>query len=162
MAEKAPLVLGSDGLPQQLQAGDTLTLATSGKSFRVMTNGESSAALVIGAPVYVNAADSVKRAQANAKATTGAFGLVYDASISAGGTGYIQTDGVVVATTTQWDAVTGQTGGLTFNSLYFVDAASPGKLTATAPSTPGQCVTVVGRALSTTELSLILQPPILL
>ena len=74
-------------------------------------------------------------------------------------------NGVLVGTTAQWDAVvTGQTGGLTFNSLYFLDPTSPGKLTTTPPTTAGsgQCNVLVGRAMSTTELALNIRDPILL
>jgi hypothetical protein len=104
----------------------------------------------------------VKRAQANAKATSKLAGLGLDASVAAGGTGNIITSGVLVATTTQWDAVAGTTGGLAFGTLYFVDPANPGKITSTVPTTAGQTVTLVGIALSTTELELTIQPPILL
>lgn len=162
MALKIPLVLGSDGLPQQLQSGDTVTAAASTYTSRAVTNGESSSAIVIGAPVYASAADTVKRAQANAKATSKLAGLGLDASVAAAATGNIITSGILIATTTQWDAVAGTTGGLTFGTYYFVDPANPGKITSTAPTTAGQCVTLVGMALSATELELDIQPPILL
>jgi len=116
------------------------------------TNGESSAAIVIGAPVYVSAADTVKRAKADAASTAAVVGLAYEASTSASSLGLIKPDGVLKATTTQWDAVTGGSGGLTAGSLYYLDAATAGKLTTTSPSTAGQYVVKVGRALSSTEL----------
>ncbi|WP_242095412.1 hypothetical protein [Sphingomonas sp. CROZ-RG-20F-R02-07] len=162
MGLKTPLVMGADGLPQQLQAGDTITAAASTYTSRVVTNGEGSAAVVIGAPVYASAADTVKRAQANAKATCRVAGLGLDPSIAASAAGNMITGGVLVATTAQWDAVAGTTGGLTFGTYYFVDPANPGKLTATPPTTVGQVVTMIGLAISATELELDIQPPILL
>jgi hypothetical protein len=162
MALKTPLVIGSDGLIQQLQAGDTINVAQATYTSRSVTNGEGAAAIVIGTPVYASAADTVKRGQANAKTTSKLVGLGLDASFAAGGTGNIITGGILVATTTQWDAVTGGTGGLTFGTEYFLDPANPGKLTSTVPTTVGQCVTLVGIALSTTELELQIEPPILL
>ena len=162
MALKSPLVIGSDGLPQQLQAGDSLSTAATTYTSRAVTNGEASAALVIGAPVYASAADTVKRAQSNAKATTKLVGLGLDATVAAAGVGNIVTSGILVATTAQWDAVTGQTGGLTFGSYYFVDPATAGKLTLTVPSAVGQCIAIVGIALSTTALELELSTPTLL
>jgi hypothetical protein len=162
MALKTPLVLGSDGLPQQLQAGDSISTQAATYTSRSVTNGEGAAAIVIGAPVYANAADSVKRAQANAKSTSKLAGLGLDPSIAAAGVGNIITGGVLVATTAQWDAVAGTTGGLAFGTYYFVDPANPGKITSTVPTTAGQCVTLVGIALSTTELELSIEPPILL
>jgi hypothetical protein len=162
MTLRTPLVLGSDGLPQQLQSGDTILSAASTYTSRSVTNGESSAAIVIGAPVYATAADTVKRAQANAKSTAKLAGLGLDPSIAAAASGNIITGGILVATTTQWDAVAGTTGGLAFGTEYFLDPANPGKITATPPTTVGQCNVLVGIALSTTELELQITPPILL
>jgi hypothetical protein len=164
MTIRSPLVLGADGLPQQLQPGDVIAAPTTAPSLNAVTNGESATALVFGTPTYFSASDSVKRAQANAKSTSRLAGLVYDASISAGAIGNIATSGVIVGTTTQWDAVTGQTGGLSFGADYFLDAATPGKLTTTAPNTAasGQCNTFVGRGGSPTEFELNFELPILL
>jgi hypothetical protein len=162
MAVKTPLVIGSDGLLQQLQAADSISVAASQYSSRSVTNGEGAAAIVIGAPVYASAADTVKKAKADAKATSKLVGLGLDASIAAGGTGNIITGGIMVATTTQWDAVAGTTGGLAFNTDYFLDPATAGKITSTPPTTVGQCLVRVGTAISTTELELKLEQPILL
>lgn len=162
MTLRTPLVLGSDGLPQQLQAGDSILSAASTYTSRSVTNGEGATAIVIGAPVYASGADTVKRAQANAKATAKLAGLGMDASIAAAATGNIITGGILVATTTQWDAVAGTTGGLAFGTHYFLDPANAGKITATPPTTVGQCNVLVGIALSTTELELQIEPPILL
>lgn len=162
MTVRSPVVLGADGLLQQLQSGDTISAPTNTPSIRSVTNSEGAAALVIGAPVYAFAADGVKRAQANAKATSQVVGVCYDVSIAAAGTGNIATSGVMVATTAQWDAVAGTTGGLTFNTLYFLDPATVGKITSTVPTTVGQCNVLIGRAISTTELELMIETPILL
>ena len=164
MTARAPLVLGADGLPQQLQSADSLAITVTTVPIKLVTNGESSAALVIGAPVYATATDTVKLARANAKATSGILGLGYDTTTAASGTGNIQTDGTLVATTGQWDAVAGTTGGLIFNTLYFLDPSTAGKITSTVPTSSGvgQCVVVIGRALSTTELELQIGQPILL
>lgn len=162
MTARLPLVIGTDGLPQQLQSGDSLSVPTTTTQIRPETNGEGAAAIVIGAPVYASAASTVKRAQANAKSTSGVVGLGYDASTAFGAIGNIIVDGVLTATTTQWDAVAGTTGGLAFNTLYYLDPANPGKMTSTVPTTVGQCVVLIGRALSTTDLELLLRDPILL
>lgn len=162
MGVKTPLVLGSDGLIQQLQAADSILTAGSTYTSRSVTNGEGAAAIVIGAPVYGSAADTVKKAKADAKATSKLVGLGLDASVAAGGTGNIVTSGILAATTAQWDAVAGTTGGLAFNTEYFLDPATAGKITATPPTTVGQCLVLVGIALSTTELELQIAQPILL
>ena len=163
MTDRAVLVIGADGLPQQLQSADRIVVPISANDIRNYTNGEGSAAIVIGAPVYTSAADTVKLAKANAKATSGVVGLGYDATTAFSALGNIQCSGVITATTAQWDAViTGGSGGLTFNTLYFLDPAAFGKLTATPPTTVGQCNVLIGRGLSATEMQLILNQPILL
>jgi hypothetical protein len=162
MALKSPLVLGTDGLVQQLQSGDTISVAASQYTSRSVTNGEASAAMVIGSPVYAFAADTVKLAKANAKSTAKLAGLGLDVTVAAAGVGNIITGGVLVATTTQWDAVAGTTGGLAFGTTYFLDPVTAGKITSTVPTTVGQCNVLIGTALSTTELELAIQPPTLL
>jgi hypothetical protein len=162
MAIRNPLVLGADGLAQALQSGDTISATISTASIRAVTNGESAAAITIGTPVYASAADVVKRAQANAKTTSKLAGLIYDSTIAAAGVGNVAQSGVLVATAVQWDAVAGTTGGLTFNTTYFLDPATAGKITATPPTTAGQCNVVVGTAISPTELELQIAQPILL
>jgi hypothetical protein len=161
MATRKPLVLGDDGLIQQLQAGDDIgVVVPDDLSVRTQINGESSASLVICTPVYNNAAGSVKKAKADAKATAAVVGLVYATSIAAAASGHIITSGVLGATTAQWDAVTGGSGGLVFNTLYFLDATTAGMLTSTVPASG--CNVLVGRALSATELELNIQQPVLL
>ncbi len=161
MAIRSPIVMGADGLPQGLQPGDTVGAPTNAPSVRAVTNGDS-VALVFGMPVYASGAGVVKRAQANAKATARVAGLWFDASTAGGAVGNVAQSGVLVGTAAQWDAVAGTTGGLTFNSIYFLDPANPGKLTTIPPTTSGQCNTLIGMGLSTTELSLDTEQPILL
>ena len=100
-------------------------------------------------PVYSDAAGGVKRAIANAAAASQVVGLAV-ADITTTATGAIATSGEVTATTGQWDAVTSQTGGLTFGALYFLDNTTVGKITTTAPSS-GYVISV-GQALSATKM----------
>jgi hypothetical protein len=160
MALRKPLVL-VDGNVQQLQAGDTLDAAASEVDVVTLTNGNAGS-IVIGQPVYPSGAGSVDLAQANASGTVNLLGFVRDATIATATPGAIQTDGVLAATTGQWDAVTGGTGGLTPGQVYWLDPSTPGKLTATAPTSVGQYVVRVGQAISTTELEITVEPPILL
>lgn len=122
-----------------------------------LTNGEASA-IAIGRVVYAPAAGSVKLATANAAGTKDAIGLVAATSIASAVAGPVATSGVVTATATQWDAVTGQTGGLTFGARYYLSNTTAGALT-TSPPTSGYVVQV-GIALSTTKLSLNIGPVI--
>ncbi len=152
MAARKPLVINA-GQVQQLQAGDTLDAAVTQVDVVSMTNAES-VTIVIGAPVYVFSASNVKKAKADASGTSKVIGLVRDVSVAASASGVIQTDGVLVATTVQWDAITGGSGGLTAGSRYYLDPATGGMLTLTAPTTVGQFVCPIGIALSTTDLEI--------
>lgn len=158
MATRKPLVI-VDGRIRQLAAGDTLD-ATVAEVDVVQRENANVAAIVIGTPVYVSASGEVDKAQANALATVEVLGLVRDASIAAAASGSIQTDGVLVATTGQWDVITGQTGGLTVGAVYYLDPATAGRLTATAPTAVGEFVARVGKAMSETELEITIAQPI--
>lgn len=160
MASRKPLVI-VNGQIQQLQAGDTLDATVSEQEIINLTN-ENASPIVIGAPVYISANDTVDLAKADASGTTKAIGLVNQASISSSSTGSIKTSGVLTATTTQWDAVAGTTGGLVAGTTYYLSAETAGLITATAPTTVGQYVVVIGEAISSTELKLNIEKPILL
>jgi hypothetical protein len=148
MAIKKPLVLNG-GQIEQLQSGDTL----SNVEFLQLTNGNAGS-LVIGEPVYASGNDQVDKARANAVGTVNVIGLVADTSISTGVTGGIQTDGVLTATTGQWDTVAGTSGGLTANTIYYLSSSTAGRITSTAPTTAGEFVQQIGIAISTTELKI--------
>ncbi len=158
MSARKPLVI-VNGQIQQLQAGDTLDASTSEVDVVQKTNGNASP-LVICTPAYVKADGTVDKAKADASGTVQILGLAKDVSIDAAAAGAIQTDGVLAATTVQWDAVAGTTGGLTAGTVYYLDAATAGKITGTAPTTVGQFVVRIGLALSTTELDISTTAPI--
>ena len=149
------------GQIRQLPTGDTLDAAVSEVDVVSLANGTTSA-IAICTPVYISSGGSVSPAQANASATQGVIGLVKDPSIASSAQGNVQTDGGFTATTSQWDTVTGQTGGLTPGAVYFLSAASPGKLTATAPTADGQYVVPVGKAFSSTLLDVSIGTSVLL
>jgi hypothetical protein len=145
MSVKKPLVV-TNGQIEQLQSGDTIEHP--GILNRTNNNAGS---IVIGQAVFVDGAGSVDLAQADAASTTDVLGLVTDTSIAAAASGGIITSGVLTATTGEWDIVTGQVGGLTAGSKYWLDESTAGSLTTTAPTTAGEFVAPVGKALSTTE-----------
>lgn len=68
------------------------------------------------------------------------------------GIAIVQTAGIVALTTSQWDGVTGDSGGLTPGAAYYV--GPPNNLTTTRTATPGDFIAQVGIALSTTRLLL--------
>lgn len=154
MAQKKPLVQ-TGGQIEQLQSGDYIASV----EVPQLTNGNAGS-LVIGTPVYASGNDTVDKAKADAVGTVNVIGLVADTSISAAAVGGVQMGGILAATTGQWDAVAGTTGGLTKDVIYYLSAATAGILTSTAPSTTGQFVVAVGIAISTTELKIEIQPRI--
>lgn len=148
-----------NGEVQQLQAGDNLDIRAD--QFQLIN--DEATPVVIGAPVYSDAAGGFKKARANAAATVRVIGLVGQTpSITNAVAGAVTIEGMLTATTAEWDAVTGDVGGLTFNAKYFLDPATAGKLTKTAPSTVGQYVVYIGIALSTTDMKIEIADPILL
>lgn len=73
--------------------------------------------------------------------------------------GPVQTSGVV--TVADWTAATGS-ASLSVHGRYFLDAATPGKLTLVPPSTVGQFVQAVGEAVGPQSLDVNIVDPILL
>lgn len=156
MATKKALVLGADGRPQQLQSGDTLAAIETGQVTQT-----AGATLIAGNAVYSSAADTVNKGQANAMSTSVLLGLATTAITNAA-TGTIQANGILVLTTGQWDALAGTSGGLTFNTTYYLSPTTAGLITSTCPTSVGQTVVIVGKAISTTELNITISEPILL
>lgn len=161
MALRTPLVLVT-GQIQQLQAADSIAVGSVSGGVQVALTNNEAGSIVIGTPVYINAANGVLKAKADASPAKDLFGLVADVTVGAGASATVQVDGVLSATTGQWDAVFGTTGGLTFGQRYYLSAATAGLGTATPPSTVGQYVQQIGIALSTTKLKIDIQANILL
>ena len=155
MATKIALTM-YDGEIGQLKAGDTLDITASNNQIFSATNSNI-AAITIGQPVYIQGANTVDLALADAKATSGVIGLVLDASIDSSVVGTILTDGIL--TSTDWTEVVGE-ATLTPGSVYFLSDVTAGTLTTTAPTTTGSFVTRVGTAISTTTLEVTISRPI--
>lgn len=139
-------------------------LVTSGSNLISMTNGELSEGIIC-QPVYAAGTSSFGFGIADGSGKSVIIGLIAAESIASAEDGYVAVGGVFVATTAQWDAVCGTSGGLTPNTVYYLDPDVAGKLTATAPESPaddGDEVVQVLTALSTTQARLAIQPPILL
>jgi hypothetical protein len=80
-----------------------------------------------------------------------------------GGRVLVQFAGPLVLDAAEWDALTGETGGLVRGSVYYVVAFSgqSGKITRTRPSTPGDRTIPVGIALSSTDMMVQIGSPTL-
>lgn len=116
-----------------------------------LTNAQG-ATINIGQVVYSSASGSVSLARSDVLTTSNYVGLVGQTTIANSASGTIVLDGILAATTTQWDAVTGQSGGLTTNATYYLSGATAGMMTTTAPTT-GHLVPV-GVGISTTQMKL--------
>lgn len=121
-----------------------------------LTNDEATQ-VVIGAPVYIDGAGSFKKGVANSLVTSDLEGLLFQTTAS-GAQGIVASSGPLTATTAQWDAVTGQTGGLTSGAKYYLDNAQAGKLTSTPPTTG--FLARVGKATSATTMTVRIDPVI--
>lgn len=152
MAARKPLVI-VDGQIGQLSASDTLDAAISEVDVTSATNSNAGS-VVIGNVMYVDGAGTMDLAQADGAGTVKVLGLVKDSTIATATAGQVQTNGVLVATTGEWDNITGETGGLTPGACYYLSAAAAGDMVLTAPTAVGEFVAPVGLALSTTEFQI--------
>jgi len=159
MALRKPLAIIAGQIEQIDPAVDTIDAVASEVDIANLTNNNASP-IVIGNATYTDAAGGVDLAKADAIATVEVVGLVKDASISAAASGDIQTDGIISATTGQWDAVAGTTGGLAAGIVYYLSPTTAGEITSTAPTAVGQFVIRIGIGLSTTELEISISEPI--
>lgn len=151
MALKKPIVLNG-GQFEQLQSTDYI----SSVELPQFTNNNAGT-LVICTPVYMVANDAVDKAKADAVGTVNVVGLIADPTIAAAASGGIILGGILTATTGQWDAVAGTTGGLTKDVFYYLSAGTVGALTSTSPTTAGQFSICVGIGVSTTEMKVEIQ-----
>lgn len=143
-----PLILNGAQV-ERAAAGDTVL----SPDHSLVTNN-TGATLPKLTPVYKTAvANEVAKAQANAVGTSKVMGLLVEALADAA-SGYALTDGRIVGTTAEWDAITGGTGGLTAGADYYLDPSTAGRLTTVAPSTDGQVLAPVGKAASTTDFDI--------
>lgn len=125
MAQKRPYT-DYDGVMEQLRTGDSL-VGSSAAAMSTGTNANASS-IVKGQPVYVKADGELDLARANASGTSIVYGVVADDSVAADATANIQLDGPITATTTQWDAIAGTTGGLVPGTIYCVSPDTAGSL----------------------------------
>jgi hypothetical protein len=134
------------------------TVDTQTQGYVDSISAETDGNLVTGTPVYITAAGHVAPAVANNGQTAQVVGLslgTFLANVSAQYT----TEGEV--TSNDWTGVTGSST-LQPGYIYFLDPATPGRLTTVPPTSTGQYIVPVGRALSTTTLAIELSPTILL
>lgn len=116
--------------------------------------------VVPGNPVYATITGTFVLAQADDIPQARMVGLATTATLTGFAAG-VQTQDILTLTTGQWDAVTGDVGGLTPGSTYYLDGATAGLMTKTPPALPVSAYnTRVGVALTTTKLDVKIRAPI--
>lgn len=154
MAIKKPLVIGSNGEIEQLQAGDNILAGSTTQSFSAIN--ENAGAISQGQVVFVSSSGSVNLANNTSEATAKAIGVVEDASIASTASGSVLTDGAI--TVANWTAIAGAPT-LTAGSVYFLDGVG-GNITTIPPILAGSYVVRIGTAISTTTLEVSISRPI--
>ena len=130
-----------------------LGATASDDTFVATLRGSAQAGAAVAADIAGSGSnDHVVLARADFGATAFVVGLCVDDPISQDA--IIEDEGVVRLAGAQWDAVTGETGGLTIDERYYLSSTIAGHLTGIPPVAPGTFQTLVGIALSTTDLEL--------
>jgi hypothetical protein len=111
-----------------------------------------------GQPLYLKPNGHLDLAKADGFATARVCGLAIEVGTPTVSVDYTP-DGVIALP--DWSAVTG-TASLLPGADYFLSPDTAGKLTTIAPTTSGQLVVALGRALSVQKLEIEIQPLILL
>lgn len=149
MVARLPLVL-VDGVVSELPAGDTLVSPDN-----VERQNNSGYAVPAGSAMFCSSGHGVNLADNSVAWKLQVMGLAV-ASVAVDAQMKLKTDGRVVLTASEWDVVTGQSGGLDANKVYYL--GTNGGLTDTPPTSGWQVV--VGLAISATELVLRISQPI--
>lgn len=124
-----------------------------------LTNGNAGS-IVIGRVVYVSGADTCNLANANNISTSTVVGIATSITAASAAPVTVAVNGIITATTGQWDTITGQSGGLTPGAKYYLSNTTAGAMTTTAPSTG--VLAPVGTALSTTKLAMNVERVVIL
>ena len=113
-------------------------------------SAEAGEAGLPGQAVYADASGRWRLAQADAEPGAEAYGLLVD-----GMTATFLADAVnageLEGTLAEWDAATGETGGLTPGARYFLSTTVAGRITSTLPTSGYR--TIVGRAITATKMA---------
>jgi hypothetical protein len=119
--------------------------------FRIGFDAVTFEAVSQGEALYLRSSDGL----AGRATASGTLDQAYVAGIADSSKGVGETVKILV---TGIEAISGLDAG----DHYFLAAGTPGTITTTPPNTPGQYVVRVGEAVSSSEFSIQLEPPILL
>lgn len=113
----------------------------------------------VGEPVRIVSTGNAEQAQGDSATNSDVAGLAFTAAAATETGAYVPEGGRV--TQANWTAVIGS-ASLTPGTVYYVDPSTAGDLTATKPTTSGEVVKKVGRALTATTMQVELGPSVLL
>lgn len=119
---------------------------------KMARNNEDFVDFLIGTPVFAYSATGVRRAVANESSSAWKVLGLATGPVLAGSNGLFQGEGKLTATVAEWEALTGNVGGLVANKTYFLDPVLVGKITLVPPTADGEYVCRIGVAYSPTEL----------
>ncbi len=114
-------------------------------------NPTAAADTLPGTPMYASASGEADAARANAAGTSRVIGLA-SSNGAEGEPVHVQYAGPLDLPTAEWDVITGQSGGLTQGSYYYLVSGAAGQLTTTEPTAGGTFGIRVGLALSSTTM----------
>lgn len=157
------VIVGVSPTTAIVKISDPEVLGSGANSIKL--RNDNAGALIIGTPVYTSSAGGADEGIANGSGKSVIEGLVGDTSIASGARGVVVVGGLMVATTVQWDAICGTSGGLAPNTPYYLSITTPGRLTSIAPEPPGDDgneVVQVITSLSSTEARVAITTPVLL
>lgn len=120
---------------------------------------ETDDTLLAGSPVYAKTNAHWGLAQADAFPQTRFAGMA-EAATAATFPATVLTSGPIELTTAEWDALTGQVGGLTPGSVYYLSPSTAGEIQTTPPAVTGQFSVKVGKAVTPTILDIDPRNPI--
>jgi hypothetical protein len=133
------------------------------RRYNVMTNNPLPSAEVDqnvfkGQPLYIKPSQHLDLAVASSLSTSGVIGLAVMDANTATSVDYISSG---LLERQDWTAIVGSTN-LSAGAIYYLSPNNAGHLTTTAPTSIGQVVAEVGRAMSNQVLNVEIQPSIVL
>ncbi len=120
---------------------------------------EAGADLIPGSPVYVTGAATFELAQADAYPQTIFAGMSSKPTLT-GFLAEIVAGGPLELSPAQWDAITGQVGGLVPGTVYYLSPTTPGIIQPTPPAAVGTFSVKIGQAITASLMEVDPRNPI--
>ena len=135
----------------RVTAGSSTGGGGSSFSTALLTNSSGSTITKFMA-VTVTSSGNIGFANASSSSTINVLGLIPGSVANGSTTTVVSAGELTTGSTADWDAVTGQTGGLTSGAVYYLSNTTNGKITTTAPTSGFICP--IGYAESSTNMQI--------